>query len=87
MNRATTSSWPKDNILVQVLQKKSCFPFGAHYPCQCVLFLVYLGFYVVFISFHFHFTVQVISQWAVGRAEETSTYSWSRFCKLPTNSK
>ena len=30
---------------------------------------IYLGFYVVFN------TVQVISRWVVGRAEETSTYS------------
>ena len=35
-----------------------------------VLF-IYLGFYVIFNS------VQVISRWVVGRAEETSTYSWS----------
>ena len=35
-----------------------------------------LGFYV---AFH---TVQVISRWAVGRTEETSTYSWSRFCTV-----
>ena len=24
----------------------------------------------------------VISRWVVGRAEETSTYSWSRFCTV-----
>ena len=30
---------------------------------------------------HFH-TVQVISQWLVLWAEETSTYSWSKFCTV-----
>ena len=35
---------------------------------------VYLGFYVAFN------TVQVISRWVVGRAEETSTYSSLGFC-------
>ena len=43
--------------------------------CQFILF-IYLGFYVAFN------TVQVISQRVVGRAEETSTYSWSRFCTV-----
>ena len=41
------------------------------------------GFYVTFN------TVQVISRRVVGRAEETSTYSWSRFCTVncqPTES-
>ena len=28
---------------VQVLEQNSCFPLGGHYPCQCVLFLVYLN--------------------------------------------
>ena len=37
---------------------------------------IYLGFYVAFN------TVQVISRRVVGRAEETSTYSWSRFCTV-----
>ena len=37
---------------------------------------IYLGFYIDFN------TVQVISQQVVGRAEETSTYSWSRFCTV-----
>ena len=44
---------------------------------------IYLGFYVAFN------TVQVISRRVVGRAEETSTYSWSRFCTVncrPTRS-
>ena len=27
-------------------------------------------------------TVQIISRGVVGRAEETSTYSWSRFCTV-----
>ena len=40
-----------------------------------VLF-IYLGFYVAFN------TVQVISRRVVGRAEETNTYSWSRFCTV-----
>ena len=45
--------------------------------------LIYLGFYVTLI------TVQVISRWVVGRAEEASTYSWTRFCTVnsqPTTS-
>ena len=42
----------------------------------CPLNLIYLGFYVTFDP------VQVISRWVVGRAEETSTYSWSRFCTV-----
>ena len=37
---------------------------------------IYLGFYVAFN------TVQVISRWVVGRAEETSTYSSSGFCPV-----
>ena len=53
-----------------------------HYECIGVIppgeeyGFIYLGFYVTFN------TVQVISQWVVGRAEETSTYSWSRFCTV-----
>ena len=38
--------------------------------------LFYLGIWVTFN------TVQVISWWVVGRAEETSTYTWSRFCTV-----
>ena len=38
--------------------------------------IIYLGLHVAFN------TVQVISRWVVGRAEETSTYSWSRFCTV-----
>ena len=41
-----------------------------------VCLFVYLGFYVAFN------TVQVISQQVVGRAEETSTYSWLGFCTV-----
>ena len=42
-----------------------------------VLLIFYLfGFYVAFN------TVQVMSQQVVGRTEETSTYSWSRFCTV-----
>ena len=37
---------------------------------------IYLGLYVTFN------TAQVISRQEVGRAEETSTYSWSRFCTV-----
>ena len=37
---------------------------------------IYLRFYVAFN------TVQVISRWVVGRAEETSTYSSSGFCTV-----
>ena len=43
--------------------------------CWCIYF-IYLGFYVTFN------TVQVISRRVVGRAEETSTYCWSRFCTV-----
>ena len=46
-----------------------------------IYFFIYLGFYVAFN------TVQVISRRVVGRAEETSTYSWSRFCTGMTNGK
>ena len=38
---------------------------------------IYLGFNVAFQRI-----VQVISQWVVLWAEETSTYSWSRFCTV-----
>ena len=41
-----------------------------------ICLFIYLGFYVAFN------TVQVISRRVVGRAEETSTYSWSRFCTV-----
>ena len=37
---------------------------------------IYLGFYIAFN------TVQVISRPVVGRADETSTYSWSVFCTV-----
>ena len=37
---------------------------------------IYLGFYIVFN------TVQVISRQVVRRSEETSAYSWSRFCTV-----
>ena len=44
---------------------------------QSTLYLfIYLGLYVTFN------TVQVISRWVVGRAEETSTYSSSGFCTV-----
>ena len=43
---------------------------------QSEFFFIYLGFYFAFN------TVQVISLRVVGRAEETSTYSWSRFCSV-----
>ena len=39
-----------------------------------VYLFIYLGFYVAFN------TVQVISRWVVGKAEETSTYSSLGFC-------
>ena len=44
--------------------------------CLFVYLFIYLGFYVAFN------TVQVISRWVVGRAEETSTYSSSGFCTV-----
>ena len=40
------------------------------------ILFIYLGFYVAFN------TVQVISRWVVGRAEETSTYSPLGFCTV-----
>ena len=43
---------------------------------MCLNLFIYLGFFVAFN------TVQVTSPWVVGRAEETSTYSWSRFCTV-----
>ena len=42
----------------------------------CLYLFIYLGFYVTFN------TVQVISRWVVGRAEETSTYSSLGFCTV-----
>ena len=49
-----------------------------------IYLFIYLGFYVAFN------TVQVISRWVVGRAEETSTsieFARVVYCKLPTNGK
>ena len=44
------------------------------------LTFIYLFIYLVFnVAFN---TVQVISRWVVGKAQETSTYSWSRFCTV-----
>ena len=40
------------------------------------LVFIYLGFCITVN------TVLVISQWVVRRTEETSTYSWSRFCTV-----
>ena len=45
-------------------------------PTEVLHLFIYLGFYVAFN------TVQVISQRVVGRAEETSIYSWSRYCTV-----
>ena len=45
-------------------------------PSFKVKHFIYLGFYVAFN------TVQVISRWVVGSAEETSTYSLSGFCTV-----
>ena len=47
--------------------------------CIDFFYLIYFGFYVAFN------TIQVISRRVVGRAEETSTYSWSRFCTVNGN--
>ena len=41
-----------------------------------ILIFIYLGFYIALN------TVQVISRQVVGRADETSTYIWSRFCTV-----
>ena len=54
----------------QILNKIQVF------KMQDLFIFIYLGFYVAFN------TVQVISRRVVGRAEETSTYSWSRFCTV-----
>ena len=54
---------------------------------KCILWCIYLFIWDFTFAFN---TVQVISQWVVGRAEETSTYSSSGlilYCKLPTNGK
>ena len=40
---------------------------------------VNLFIYLFGVLCHFQHT-KVISRWVVGKAEETSTYSWSRFC-------
>ena len=57
------------NFIVHTTLKKvtCCFPDGV---------FIYLAFYVAF------YTVQVISRWVVGRAEETSTYSSLGFCTV-----
>ena len=52
-----------------------CLGFSVNVRSLYNLF-IYFGFYVTFN------TVQVISRRVVGRAEETSTYSWSRFCTV-----
>ena len=44
--------------------------------CFWLIIFIYLGFYVAFN------TVQVISRWVVGRAEETSTYSSLGLCTV-----
>ena len=49
---------------------------GQRHFVQCLYLFIYLGFYVAFN------TVQAISRRVVERAEETSTYSWSRFCTV-----
>ena len=54
-----------------------------YYIQSTTILFIYLGFYIAFN------TVQVISRRVVGMAEETSTYSWSRFCTVncrPTGS-
>ena len=43
------------------------------------LFIYLFGVHKVYFAFN---TVQVISRQVVGRAEETSTYSWPRFCTV-----
>ena len=45
-------------------------------PLAFDFYFIYLGFYVAFN------TVEVISQWVVGRAEETSTYRSLGFCTV-----
>ena len=53
-----------------------------YFNSQLVVSLfIYLGFYIIFN------TVQVISQWVVLWVEETSTYSWSRFCLETTDQR
>ena len=49
--------------------------YNTHLTCQHL----YLFIYFIYLGFYFAFnTVQVISRRVVGRAEETSTYSWSK---------
>ena len=68
------------NLMISEAQRAE-EPFSLHnrsitsVPCYYNLF-IYLGFYIALS------TVQVISRWVAGRAEETSTYSWSRFCTV-----
>ena len=61
------------NINSSITVTEKPYQLKPHRLCLINLF-IYLGFYITFN------TVQVISRWIVGRAEETSKYSWSRFC-------
>ena len=47
-----------------------------HFTNQTNIWSIYWGFFFAFN------TIQIISRWVVGSAEETSTYSWSRFCTV-----
>ena len=89
----TASFWMEDfpaedlqHISIQVQQCENDFK-GMCITCclftKCFVLLdkefylfIYLGFYITFN------TVQVISRWVVGRAEETSTYSSLGFCTV-----
>ena len=53
-----------------------------NYMALAILIFIYLPIYLfIYLRFYVAFnTVQVISRWVVGRAEETSTYSSSGFC-------
>ena len=50
-----------------------------HFIDNSVSFMTFIYLFGVLPCFH---TVQVISGRVVGRTEETSTYSWSRFCTV-----
>ena len=69
-------SWrPGSLFLSRVLNWIVSFPSNRRIVAALVVF-IYLGFYVAFN------TVQVISRRVVGRAEETSTYSWLGLCTV-----
>ena len=78
-NRIWFYLWPTSSITVhlQYPQDKVLVMANFHH-IQQILYILFIlfGFYITFN------TVQVISRRVVLWAEETSTYSWSRFCTV-----